>query len=116
MGFQESQHLAGLQIRVYWLLEEQDNTKLSSDFESDISNNAKRLMSSYKHHKSFSFQSGAKYVVFEISNSGKIAGGELSVILIFLYSELIDLLGKRITVHSQRKQMTLQKIRLFTNK
>ena len=40
MGFQESQHLVGLQIRVYWILEEQDSTKLSSDFESDISNNA----------------------------------------------------------------------------
>ena len=40
MGFQEFQHLVGLQIRVYWILEKQDNTKLSSDFESDISNNA----------------------------------------------------------------------------
>ena len=40
MEFQESQHLIGLQIRVYWILEEHDNTKLSTDFESDISNNA----------------------------------------------------------------------------
>ena len=43
MGFQESQNLHGqlaIQIKVYWILEEQDNTKLFSDFKSDISNNA----------------------------------------------------------------------------
>ena len=40
MGFQESQHLVGLQIRLYWILKEQDNTKLSSDYEFDVSNNA----------------------------------------------------------------------------
>ena len=40
MGIQESQHLVGLQIRVYWILEEQDNAKLSSGFESDILKNA----------------------------------------------------------------------------
>ena len=28
------------QKKMFWLLKEQDNTKLSSDFESDISNNA----------------------------------------------------------------------------
>ena len=27
------------QDKMFWVLEEQDNTKLSSDFESDISNN-----------------------------------------------------------------------------
>ena len=37
MGFQESQHLVGLQIRVYWILEEQDSTKLSSNFVPNIS-------------------------------------------------------------------------------
>ena len=65
MGFQEeSQHLVRLQIRVYWILEEQDNTKLFSHFESDISNNAylvqlwklKILESLYELIKRFSTQ------------------------------------------------------------
>ena len=72
MGFQKSQHLAGLQIRVFWILEEQDNTKLSCDFESDISNNAylaqlwkfKKVRSLYEFIKSFATQPSSKFYKF----------------------------------------------------
>ena len=72
MGFQESQHLVGLQIIVYWMLEEQDNTKLSSDFESDISNNTylaqlwklKILQNLYQLIKCFATQPSRKFWKF----------------------------------------------------
>ena len=67
---------------MFWILEEQDNTKLSSDFESDFSNNTylarlwkfKILQCLYELIKRFANQP-----------SGKIAG-ELSVVLFFQYS------------------------------
>ena len=72
MGFQESQHLVGLQIRVYWILEEQVNNKLSSDFESDIQNNTylarlwklKILQSLYELIKRFAIQPRSKFWKF----------------------------------------------------
>ena len=68
----ESQNLVGLQIRVYWILEEQDNTKLSSDFESDISNKAhltqlwklKILQSLHELIKRFATQPSSKFWKF----------------------------------------------------
>ena len=57
------------QDKMFWILEEQDNTKLSSDFESDISNNAylaqlwklKILQSLYELIKRFATQPSSKF-------------------------------------------------------
>ena len=57
------------QDKMFWILEEQDNTKLSSDFESDISNNTylallwkfKILKCLYEVIKRFAAQPSSKF-------------------------------------------------------
>ena len=57
------------QDKMFWILEEQDNTKLSSDFESDISNNTylawlwklKILQYLYELIKHFATQPSSKF-------------------------------------------------------
>ena len=71
---------------------------------------AKRLMSSYKHCKVMSFQSLAKYVLFEISDSKSLG----SLVLSYSYN-IQNILscwvsGSQFIVEC--KQMTSQKIRL----
>ena len=71
---------------------------------------AKRLMSSYKHCKILSFQSSAKYALWDIELE---IAGELNVILFFQYSEHLScwVSGSQFIVKC--RQMTSQKIRLY---